>query len=378
MKSLAKSVVGTTLVLLTMAACGPSSAELDPKSVVDLKVRPASGQLLFCPGDPFLVEVVAKMNDGSTCSSNDATRTCLGQTNTLIDRDQIDLGLTSGSFDPSKELVVIPEADPFKTAQDGMELRASILGVGPSAGTRSVVGTASLKPVYDCRLQASFGGGVATGPVAAAGPELTLAATSLSTPFYPDAMLVRLEGPGGSSYWISPSSDRVLEFIAAGQSGQAGAPGAAGAAGPAGTDNSAVGACIPGGDGGPGTDGAAGSNGGDGGVGGTFRVRLDESVADKLLARLKLLNPGGAAGSAGAGGAAGPGGPGGAGGPANELCPNTAGKPGKPGNKGADGLAGKPGAAGPAPLIERLPRASLFASELKLIESIESAKAAGK
>lgn len=378
-QSKVKSVSLLMLGAALLSACGPSSTELDPKSVVDLKVRPASGQLLFCPGDPFLVEVVAKMNDGSTCSSNDASRACLGKTNTVIERDQIDLGLTSGSFDPHKDLVVIPEGDPFKTAQDGMELRASILGIGESAGTRSSVATATLKPVYDCRLSASFGGGVAAGPVAAVGPDLTLAATSLSTPFYPDAVLVRLDGPGGSSYWISPSSDRVLEFISAGQAGQPGAAGTAGTAGAAGEDRSTQPACAVGGDGAAGTDGTAGAVGGDGGAGGAFKVFLDDKVADKLLPRLKLSNPGGAPGAGGPGGAGGAGGPGGAGGAANpETCANTSGKPGTAGSKGTDGAPGKPGAQGPAPTVERQPRGTLFAKELSLIESIESAKAAGK
>jgi hypothetical protein len=365
--------LGTTLLL----GCGPSSIELDPKSVVDLKVRPASGQALFCPGDPFLVEVVAKMNDGSTCSSSDATRSCLGKTNRVIDPEQIQLGLTSGAFDPTNPLVVVPEADPLLTAMEGMELRASLVGIGASAGSRSMPAAAALKPVYDCRLRGLFGGGVATGPVGARGPDLTVAATSLSTPFYPDAMLVRVQGPMGTSYWVSPSSDRVLEIVAAGQAGAPGLPGEPGAAGASGEDRSAQGECVRGGDGGPGGNGTDGGPGGNGGDGGSFKLLLDDRVADKLLARLKLSNPGGEAGRAGPGGPAGPGGAGGWGGPTHpERCPDTTGAAGPPGTPGRDGEPGRSGVAGPPPVIERLAREQLFSKELGTLQQIESAKAA--
>ena len=52
-----------------LTGCGPSQAQIDPRNVADLQIRPASGQALFCPGAHFGVEFVAKLKDGTTCSN---------------------------------------------------------------------------------------------------------------------------------------------------------------------------------------------------------------------------------------------------------------------------------------------------------------------
>jgi len=233
--------------------------------------------------------------------------------------------------------------------------------------------------VYECKKE-----GVFTIPQPARagdngrpGPELTVAITSLSTPFYPDAALVRVEWLGNRAYFISPSADKPVRIVSKGQNGAPGAHGQDGAKGRDGEDAKAD--CAKGEDGGNGKPGGPGGNGGDGGPGGPIKVVLDEANADKLRGRLLLASIGGEAGQAGRGGQGGLGGHPGAGGPLKagaslESCKPEMGKFGKNGPDGADGKMGNAGADGPAPTFENSPRQTLFGTELGMIQRIEAAK----
>ena len=388
-----RAVVRTAALITSLAcgaACGPSELAIEPKSVVDAKVHPASKQPLFCPGDDFQIELVVTLDDGTTCSSADPNTGCRGKPNAVIAPEQVNIEATPGSFTDATRFVFKAPVDPLATAKDGV----SLTGFIDLDGQRSKVARSSLAPVYDCQKERVFGAAAPSAPGAPGGPgpEVVVSVTSLSTPWFPNAALVRVESGGEKLYFISPSSDRPVRIVAKGQDGAMGAAGAAGAAGAPGAAATAI--CMSGGDGGPGLKGGPGGNGGDGGAGGRFRLVLDDSKGDALKGRVILEAPGGSAGAAGPGGPGGWGGKGGAPGAAEGPCappppPNPADAPGAvpppapappaPGKDGAmgapgdPGQPGKPGAAGPAPEVVLAARDKAFAAELAAIRVIESA-----
>lgn len=356
-------------------ACLPTEIELDPKNVVDVQVRPASGQALFCPGDRFQIEVVAKLADGSTCSNVDGERGCLGKKDAVIAWDQVKIEASPGSWPHPETYLFLPSADALETAAKGVLLRAHIQAAN---GAKSVQGERVIAPVYDCQKEGTFAAAAQSGTQGepgAEGPEVRVAITSLSTPWFPNAALIRVESGSAKAYFISPSADRPVRIVSRGQDG---ARGAAGAAGQAGADGASVPkdapACTRGSDGAPGTDGQPGGNGGNGGPGGKIVVTIDDAKGDALRSRVTFESVGGAAGAAGPGGAGGAGGKGGEGGPVGPACQDlpTRGKDGAPGNAGAPGQAGKAGDAGPAPVFSSAARATLFAAELAAIQAIEA------
>jgi hypothetical protein len=361
-----------------LVACGPSLVELDPRSVVNVHVAPASKQPLFCPGDAFQVEVVAKLKDGTSCSSTDRARGCMGKKDAIIDPADVRVSGSSGRNIGKKDhFVWLPEADPLKTAGTGMKLKGWLEKVIDGATVKSVEGEMELRPVYECRKEATFNPPqyAKDGSPGGAGPNLVIAVTSLSTPYYPDAALIRVEYDANRVYMISPSADQPVRIFAKGQSGAEGAPGVDGRKGEDGKDAMQKTQCARGTDGLPGGNGGDGKAGGDGGPGGTIRVMLDERIADKLKGRLLLSTPGGEPGLGGRGGKAGPGGRGGAGGPKAESCPQTDGERGKDGEEGKPGTRGKHGPDAGPPTFENAPREKLFATELSLIANIEATKA---
>lgn len=357
-----------------LTGCGPNQAQIDPRNVSDLKIRPSSGQMLFCPGAPFSVEFVAKLKDGSTCSNLNAETGCMNQKNTVIDPAVLRL---SGSNGRVQGQGWVTDADPLKTADAGVRLRGWLEQVVGGQNHKSVESEIDLKPVYECRDQANYsqGNGRDDGTNGAAGPGITIAITTLSTPFYPDAALIRVESGTMREYFISPSADKPIRITAAGQPGARGRTGTSGADGKPG--QAASGDCQVGSDGTDGTAGGPGGKGGDGGAGGTIKVILDESNPDKLKGRLLIANPGGAGGEGGYGGPGGSGGAGGAAGtkPANAApdCNPQAGKSGRNGPNGANGARGNPGPAGPAPVFENGKRQAVWANELQAIQRIEGA-----
>jgi hypothetical protein len=374
MSRLILPVVFTALAALS--GCGPSHASIDPKEVVNVNVRPASGQLLYCPGDAFQIEVVAKLKDGTSCSNVDGNRGCLGKSNMVISPDLVRVSASSGKRvgDPEK-FIWAPDKDLFATADTGIRLRAWLEN---ATGSKSEPGEATLKPVYECNKELTIRGSDARNPgeTGGKGPEVKIAITTLSTPFYPDAALVRLDWGAERAYMISQSADKPIKIVVRGGEGAKGPEGTKGTDGKTGAD--AKDECGKGEDGGNGTDGGPGGKGGDGGQGGVIKVTLDEANADKLKGRLLLAAPGGSAGPAGAGGAGGKAGVGGAQGKLKQgdaNCKPAAGKLGQPGKVGASGQEGARGPDGPPPAFEMGKRATMFANELGMIQKIEGGKA---
>ena len=97
-------LLGTASLALQLTACGPTKVLLSPNDVANVTVRPASGQLLYCPGDPFQIEVLAKLKDGTTCSSTDRGRGCLTEKDAVIDAASVRVHASSGAStdDPAK------------------------------------------------------------------------------------------------------------------------------------------------------------------------------------------------------------------------------------------------------------------------------------
>ncbi len=367
------AILALTAAQPILTGCGPNQAQIDPRNVSDLKIRPSSGQMLFCPGAPFTVEFVAKLKDGSTCSNLNADSGCMNQKNTVIDPTVLRL---TGSNGRVQGQGWVTDDDPLKTADSGIRLKGWMEQVLNGQTYKSMESDIDLKPVYECMSSADFsqGNGRDDGSNGSPGPAITVAITTLSTPFYPDAALVRVESGTMRQYYISPSADKPIRITATGQPGARGRQGAAGNGGQAGTAGAE---CKNGTDGGNGSAGGAGGRGGDGGAGGTIRVILDEANADKLKGRLLIANPGGAAGEGGFGGPGGSGGNGGSAGskPANAAadCNPQSGRSGQDGATGATGPRGKDGAAGPAPSFENGKRQAIWANEMQAIQRVEGA-----
>jgi len=358
--------------LPVFTGCGPSQAQIDPKNVVNVSVRPASGQLLFCPGDPFQVEVVAKLKDGTSCSNVDPNKGCMKEKDTVISSEIVRIQGSSGFIGGGK-FIWVPDKDVLKTADTGMGLRGWLES---ATSGKTMEGEAQLKPVYDCQMEQKIRGAKGRdGETGAPGPELTVSITTLSTPFYPDAALVRLDWPGNRVYVISPSADkpvRITTFGGEGGRGKEGAPGEPGKDGKDATEE-----CATGQDGTNGTDGGPGGRGGDGGPGGPIKVILDDANPDKLKGRLLLQSVGGPSGDRGAGGKPGRGGKGGEGGElkaGDPSCKPKDGKDGALGKFGPSGDQGRPGPTGPAPTFENGQRKVMFANELAIIQRIEAGK----
>ena len=364
-----------TLMLASgaLAACGPTLVNFDPSNAVSLDVRPTTGQKVFCPGVAFQVEILAKLQSGSTCSSSDRSIGCQGQKDAVISPKMIRLEGDQGKrLGELEKFVWEPPADIFVTADTGVTLRAWLEKTVEGQYQKSVIGESELVPVYACHMGDVF----SSGTVGGTGPEVRVAITSLKTPFYPDAALVRVDGVGSRSYYISPSAEEAIHIVshggngASGQQGQTGKRGEDGRAAPSGA---AV--CTRGENGRDGQDGGNGAPGGDGGPGGVIRITVDKAAADALKGRILAESVGGGAGPGGRGGDGGPGGRGGDGITApNCGSSDTKGQDGRAGRAGQPGPDGRPGPAGPAPVITTGTRQSLFADEMSIIERIESAK----
>jgi hypothetical protein len=370
--------LGVAALALQLTACGPTKVLLSPNDVVNVTVRPASGQLLYCPGDPFQIEVLAKLKNGTTCSSTDRTRGCLAEKDAVIDAASVRIQGSNGgiSGDPQKFIWTVSE-DPLATASTGITLKGWIERALPAGVERSMEGEAKLKPVYECQSTGSFGGGSAgnRGENGAPGPDLDIAVTTLSTPFYANAALIRVTHGTNRLYYISPSPEQPIKISSAAVSGGSGVQGENGKEGAAGKDASD--ACGRGGHGEHGTHGRGGGNGGNGGQGGTIRITLDATAAERLRGRVLAVSYGGDAGAAGTGGVGGKGGAGGKGGPSGPDCASggAAGDAGRDGHNGLGGQPGSPGANGPPPSFTTATRAALFGPELAVIQRIEATPA---
>jgi hypothetical protein len=370
-------VVGISFGLAALhglTGCGPSALQIDARDVVNVDVRPASQQNLFCPGDPFKVELVAKMKDGTKCSSHDGTRGCLGKEDVIIDPDLVRIEASSGK--PGRGFVWVPDEDPLLTANAGLLLRGWVESKGDGQVHKSMVDEKLLTPVYDCMQDNVFtipqmGG---RGEHGAAGPDLRVAVTSLSTPFYPNAALIRVEDGASRAYFISPSADKAIRVLSRGQNGAPGSPGVKGSDGTRGASNTNQ-PCAKGGAGGDGADGGQGGSGGDGGPGGRITIVLDDAVAEKVRGRISGVSTGGEGGPGGPGGQGGDGGEGGQGGATGPDCTDNKGPDGRDGREGQPGQAGRRGQDGQSPVFSTASRATLFAAELPVIKKIEATPA---
>ncbi|MFO0759937.1 MAG: hypothetical protein U0359_25860 [Byssovorax sp.] len=363
-----------TLAAAGMTGCGPKHMQLDPRNVVNVMVRPASKQMLYCPGDPFQVEVLAKLKDGSSCSSTDPKVVCLGKENAIIEPKDVHVTGSSGQqIDKREKWVWMPDPNPLETADTGMALKAWIETDIEKQHLKTMEADANLKPTYQCMNETMFhAGSASTGQNGRDGVALKVAVTTFSTPFYPDAALIRVEGDGIRRYLISESADQVIRIISKGENGGPGMPGTPGRRGQDGQASSAT--CGTGGNGSDGGDGGAAGPGGNGGRGGPIKVTFDSAALDKLRQRVIFASPGGDAGPGGIGGPGGQGGSGGAGGPSGPNCSGTRGNNGRAGRNGADGAPGAHGQDGPDPVVTKAARSALFGTEMSMIQKIESTR----
>jgi len=232
------------------------------------------------------------------------------------------------------------------------------------------VAEVDLAPVYQCLADNVFQAASAGEP----GPDLNIAVTTLHTPYFADAALVRVEMGGVKKYYISSAPDSVINITDIGGNGPMGNQGQEGVRGENGRSASSdAPECTIGENGRDGQDGGPGHPGGDGGPGGRIKIWLDKAAADKLHGRIVAQSVGGAPGRGGEGGFGGQGGSGGSG-VSGQGCSDVTGKPGRQGRQGPAGSEGRAGQAGPPPVVVTAARESLFADEMKIIQRIESAQ----
>lgn len=368
------AVVLLSLATAGVMGCGPKHIQLDPRNVVNVMVRPASKQMLYCPGDPFQVEVVAKLKDGTSCSSTDPKVVCLGKENAVIEPKDVFVTGSSGALTGKREKWTwMPDSDPLATADTGMALKAWIETTLDNQRLKTMEADATLKPTYQCMTETVFhAGNAGEGQNGRDGIALKVAVTTFSTPFYPDAALIRVEGDGIRRYLISESADQVIRIVSKGENGGRGISGTPGRRGADGQAASST--CGTGGNGSDGSDGGAAGPGGSGGRGGPIKVVFDSGALDKLRQRVIFASPGGDAGPGGIGGPGGQGGSGGAGGPSGQNCSGTRGNSGRSGRNGQDGAPGNNGQSGPEPVVTKAARSALFGTEMNMIQKIESTR----
>ncbi len=363
------------LALAPLGAACTKHVTIDPRNVKELAVRPYQGEAEFCPGHAFQIELVAKMSDGTTCSNLDKRSGCLGHSKAIIDPNDVRLTATNATALERPEYGWLPDPNPLATAATGMQLGGWIETKIDDKPMKTDFARAALKPVYSCMRETNIEPDleIGYGQDGARGPDLEVYATALATPYYPDAVLVRIEAPAMNlvRYVISPSSNSPVAIASKGQGGGRGHPGARGADGAPGVSSSSV--CGTGGPGGAGGNGGPGGQGGNGGPGGFVRLHLDGAMAPMLRERVLVASLGGAAGPGGQGGAGGNGGPGGAGGPSGDSCTGSRGPQGSSGIAGPYGRDGYPGPNGPPPKFFLAPRDAMFASEAARMAEIEAA-----
>lgn len=356
---------------VALGGCGPTIVNFDPNNAKSIDVRPAQGQKVFCPGLAFQVEVLATLENGSTCSSTDRTLGCQGQKDAVINPKMVRLEASGGKrIGDLEKFTWAPPEDIFETADTGLTIRGWLEKQVEGQYQKSPTGESELVPVYQCRMSESFS---ASG-YGAPGPDVAIAITPLKTPYYQDAALIRVDALGKTAYYISPTPEQPVHITTYGGDG---APGPQGKAGERGQDGRAAPSgsapCTRGEGGRDGQDGGPGGMGGDGGPGGAIKITLDKLGGNSLLSRVVAESVAGGPGAAGRGGDGGKGGRGGDGitGPS---CSDVRGQDGRDGRQGQSGQAGRPGPAGPAPVVVTASRHTLFVDELPTIDRIEHAK----
>jgi len=395
MRNTKSFTLGVLMASVSLALTACSSTQLvpiDPQHVSDLRFKLASKEPAFCPGEPLKIELLASMDDGTTCSSVDAKTGCMGKSDALIDPSQIRLQGSAGSLVRSNDNVLwVPPRDALATADRGLSLRGWLEDV---KSLKTKLAELSLRPDYHCMEDNVFSidTPLVPGQLGKNGPNVKVSATLISTPYLREAILARVDYPGGHTHILAPYGKKPIRIASKGQDGAPGAPGRAGANGVDGRDGaSRVGeqrqaaqsdtkasqVCRPGRHGSPGANGGRGGPGGDGGNGGTVELVLDEAVAEKLKPFVIVESRPGNAGPGGRGGIGGQGGRGGqAATPTGEPCSGAQGQLGQNGHPGPDGNPGKPGKSGVVLGVSTRSREALFGEELVVIRRLESASPA--
>jgi hypothetical protein len=368
---LVSSLLFTSLSLL---ACSPSQVHLEPRNITAVNLKLPTPEPTFCPGQPIRLELRAQLKDGSTCSSSDQTTVCMGEKGALIDPNDVRIQGTAGGLSRSgADFLWTPAPDPLATAVQGMSLRAWLESTSQGAPQKSPVAQIELRPEYQCMRENVFSvpRPVEPGQSGGPGPDLKVSVTTFATPFYPEALLIRVERAGLRSYIIGTDRSKQVAIVSKGQSGAPGLPGQPGSNGPDGHDGSNR-TCESGAPGRGGTDGRHGGNGGNGGPGGKIQLFIDDAVMDKARGWIAVASLGGDPGAPGPGG---PGGQGGRGGRHSDVqnCNIPDGQNGPSGMRGADGDPGQRGPNGPLPMVVAASRQSIFVDDLPLIQQIESA-----
>jgi len=219
-----------TLSSFALGACGTNQIHVDPKSVTDLRLElpKAAGEPSFCPGEPIKLEVVATLNDGTKCSNVDPATGCMGKGNALLDPVQIRVDGNAGAFLRKEDVLVwIPARDALATAEKGLSLRAWLEEVQNGQAIQSKAAEAQLRPEYHCMEENIFSidKPLPLGQEGRHGPDLKVSATTFSTPYYPEAALIRVEYAGSHTHIIAPLGKKPIKIISKGQSGATGVPG---------------------------------------------------------------------------------------------------------------------------------------------------------
>jgi len=374
-------------VSLALTACSSTQVvAIDPQHVKDLRFKLASKEPAFCPGEPLKIELLASMDDGTTCSSADPKTGCMGKSDALIDPNQIRIQGSAGALVRSNDDIAwVPPRDALATADRALSLRGWLEG---EKALKTKLAELSLRPDYHCMEDNVFSVDtpLVPGQLGKNGPNIKVSATLISTPYLREAILARVDYPGGHTHILAPYGKKPIRIASKGQDGAPGAQGRAGANGADGRDGgnrvaeqrsgSAASSktCRPGRHGSPGGNGGPGGQGGDGGNGGMVELVLDEAVAEKLKPFVIVESRPGKAGAGGRGGIGGLGGRGGqAATPTGEPCSGAQGQLGQNGHPGSDGNPGKPGKAGVVLAVSTRSRKVLFGEEFVVIRRLESA-----
>ncbi len=356
-------VIALILALHGMAACRPTRLEIDPAEVKTLQVRRADSLTRFCPGEVFQVEMLAMLKDGTECSSVRSDTGCRKQKHSVLSPSSVALFAQPGEWVAIEKYLFRPHPDPWKTMRNGITLRGWVQGTAKSRQERSQEVRQRLFPEYTCHSatpRVYEPAHAPTGRPGGRGPTLTVMATPFSTPYYHDAVLIKVLVDGVAHYYISQDPDHPVTIISRGQRGGSGYDGRDGISGLDGSNASSD--CQAGGDGGDGGHGENGGPGYPGGPGGEIHLLIDQNAVRKLENRVFVRSDGGLGGPGGLGGRGGRGGSGGYG-KGGTNCTATNGRQGSQGHSGHDGAPGPEGPPGSVQMSVA-PAAEMFSMEL--------------
>jgi hypothetical protein len=106
------------------------------------------------------------------------------------------------------------------TAEKGLSLRGWIASSAQKgARERSPMGQIELRPQYECLQDNTFTIPTPPNPgqSGVAGPDIKVTATLIATPFYPEAMLVRVEAKTGKTYILATDRAKSVTIVPRGR-----------------------------------------------------------------------------------------------------------------------------------------------------------------